>query len=443
MADIWLGTDDSTRKSASDWKTIAIVAEGQGAGNYLWSKDANCASGDATGSLVGGAYKITTGTPATTTYYPYYCGYHALNLTDTTNPKYLWHIKTENKPLVSPYFGDPWSKMIIGRILLKTGSVLTEKWVGFIGGGYGGDICTGSETDGSCRGKGFFIVDLSDGSILWSYSYKNNTNMKYSLPATPAVIDQDNDGFIDTAYIGDLGGNMWRFNFCRTQDINTTSGCGTTDWSGQKLFDGTSGTGNDRPIFANPTITIDPANNYWVYWGTGNKMNPTSKDHTDYFYGVKDNPSLTYTAADMINISGNAAATVNVTKGFRRILGGSLDPGEKILSPAKIFKGVVYFTSYVPSKGGDSCNTTGTSNLYGIDYLTGGPALTIDNTVILKTEVGPGFISGPATSTKDGKSNLYVSGGKVDSASGSGKSFPLPDILSPAQMIYWRDRRIQ
>ena len=35
--------------------------------------------------------------------------------------------------------------------------------------------------------------------------------MCFAIPATPAVFDLDNDGFADVIYVGDLGGNVWKW----------------------------------------------------------------------------------------------------------------------------------------------------------------------------------------------------------------------------------------
>ena len=61
--------------------------------------------------------------------------------------------------------------------------------------------------------------------------------MEYDLAAGPTVVDYDSDGFLDTAYIGDLGGNIWRFKFCLASDEET---CGTSSWSGSMLFKNTT-----------------------------------------------------------------------------------------------------------------------------------------------------------------------------------------------------------
>ena len=96
----------------------------------------------------------------------------------------------------------------MGKVLIDG----NETWVGFIGGGYSND---------GDKGKGFFVVRLTDGKVLWSFTKGDSLFMNYQLPASPAIVDTDNDGFIDTAYIGDLGGNMWRFKFCTAADGHT------------------------------------------------------------------------------------------------------------------------------------------------------------------------------------------------------------------------------
>ena len=90
--------------------------------------------------------------------------------------------------------------MAIGKVIIGG----NEKWVGFIGGGY-------DNSGDSNRGKGFFVVDLTSGNILWSFTRGGSTtsttsmSMTYSIPGSAAIVDTDNDGFVDTAYIGDLG----------------------------------------------------------------------------------------------------------------------------------------------------------------------------------------------------------------------------------------------
>ncbi|GAB6267289.1 MAG: hypothetical protein STSR0002_00290 [Smithella sp.] len=223
-AEVWTGTPavGPTAKSVSDWHTYMAVALGRGGVTNLWSHSTACDSDFNSDNRW-------------TSYYNNYCGYYFLDISDTSNPVYVGRIggnsglsstSTYDKP---DHLGEPWSKMFLGRIKIEG----KEKWVGLIGGGYSGSDCK----HGSCdlRGKGFFVVDLSNGAILWSFTRPATTGngMDYDLVAGPSAADSDGDGFLDTAYIGDVGKNIWRFKFCSATD---TVSCGVSSWSGSLLL---------------------------------------------------------------------------------------------------------------------------------------------------------------------------------------------------------------
>lgn len=426
-ADVWLGSGSGTSKSASEWKTLLIFGEGRGGSSTLWSSSSSCTSGFST------EYSST---------YQYYCGYYAFDITDTLNPIFKWKISPSST--LAPYLGQPWSRFAIGRVKING----NEKWVGFVGAGYNASDCAGG---GGCdpRGKGFYVVDLSDGSILWSYTRLDNSNMNYSLPASPAIADTDNDGFIDTAYIGDLGGSMWRFKFCTNAQ---GSSCNTTNWSGGYLFQ--ASTGVIRPIFSTAAVSKDVNGNLWVYWGTGDKTDPTAANAQEKFYAVKDNDrTTTYNINDLDNITSSTYTEAPNKKGWYITLTGS----EKILADAAVFGGVVYFTSYIPPSGGDPCSQAGAANLYGINFTTGAGVLTTSDgggggggssTPVRSIEIGVGISSTPVISFKPMGAmppDLYVtvSGGSGTSASTYRVNFDPPTLANRTNILYWKDRRLE
>ncbi|MEI7671068.1 MAG: PilC/PilY family type IV pilus protein, partial [Deltaproteobacteria bacterium] len=406
VADVWDGTTatgcgascsgNGECKAADSWKTVMVFGEGRGAIDYAWSSSASCSTG------LSSNYSVTTGTPAVTTTYPYYCGYHAMNLTDSLVPTYMWHLNFADAAATTskaPYLGDPWSKMMIGRVRVKESGEVKEKWVGFIGAGYNGSDCTGA---GACdtRGKGFLVVDLTNGNIIWSYTHQNNAAMDYSLPASPTIVDTDGDGFIDTAYSGDLGGNMWRFAFCRSQDGES---CGIANWSGGKFFDAT---GNNKSIYTSAAIAKDTEGNLWVYWGTGNKIAPTAKTGIqEWFYAVKDRRAATaYTVGNLTTLAASSTDTFNPASsnaGFRIQLANP-DIGEKVMADPTVFGGIVYFTTYTPSEGTDACNQSGTAKLYGINYTTAAGVMPDGAAFARYQVVGSGIPSAPVISFKPG-----------------------------------------
>ncbi len=412
VADVWLGSGNGTSKNSTDWKTLMIFGEGRGGGSYLWSTSSYCDSG------FNATYNAT---------YNQYCGFYAFDVSNTLSPTYLWHLNPTAEQ--APYLGDPWGKFYIGRVKMSG----NEKWVGFIGGGYNGADCKSGH---SCdtRGKGFFVVDLSNGSILWSYTKANNSDMAYSLAASASIVDSDNDSFIDTVYIGDLGGNMWRFKFC---SASSTSSCGTTDWSGGMLYSVSSG--EIRPIYTTPTAARDISGNFWVYWGTGDKSDPTASNAQEKMYAVKDNDrSTTYSINDLENITNSTYSGSGV--GWYMNLSGQ---GQKILADPTVFGGVLYFTVYTP---GDNrvCSQAGTAALFGVTSTTG---VGIFSSSSRSIGIGSGIPTAPVISQKPGggSPDMYVtvSGGAGTTANTQRVNFNPPGMSNRSNLLYWRDRRIR
>jgi hypothetical protein len=431
--DVWLGTGNGSYKSEADWKTLVVFGEGRGGGSTLWSSSASCDSGF---------------NPTYSDTYSNYCGYYAFDFTDTANPVYRWRILPTSTQ--APYLGEPWSKVVMGRVKING----YEKWVGFLGGGYNASDCAGG---GGCdsRGKGFFVVDLSDGSILWSYTRGDDSSMNYSLPASPAVVDTDNDGFIDTAYVGDLGGSMWRFKFCEVGDGDT---CNTSNWVGTRLFEASSGV--IRPIFTMVAVTRDTIGNLWVDWGTGDKTDPTAANAQEKFYAVKDNNrSSTFSINDLENITTGTYTDSYTKNGWYINFAGQ---GEKVLSEPAVFGGVVYISTYTPPSGGDPCAQAGGAKLYGINYMTGAGVIPVldgagnpTGATTRSMTVGVGIPSAailslkPIGSSSSGGGNsiadLYmtVSGGAGQNVSTTRIDFDPPSLANRTNLIHWKDMRLE
>ncbi len=422
VADVWLGSGDGTSKSPSDWKTILVFGEGRGSMERLWSSSSSCDSG-----LVG-IYDAS---------HPYYCGYSALNITDTLSPCPLWdsHMALTPNSSQAPYLGESWSKMTTGRVRIDG----QERWVGFLGGGYNGGDCSGGTCD--TRGKGFFVIDLVNGSVLWSYTMANNASLQYSMPAQPAVVDRDNDGFIDTAYLGDMGGNVWRFKFCRSSETS----CGISNWSGGFLFDSPSVA--IRPIYTSATVAPDTSGRIWVYWGTGDKTDPTAATAGVYehLYAVIDSDltdPVNFSEVETLASAGSVWNETNYPDGYRIQLNGL---GEKILADPTVFGGVVYFTTFKPSNSSDPCEQGGEGYLYAIKQATGGGALEAG---AKSMPIGSGIPSAPVISLKpsgSGIPDLYVtvSGGGGVGANTFRVDMNPPGIASRGNLLFWRDRRLQ
>ena len=331
--------------------------------------------------------------------------------------------------------------MAVGKVIISG----NEKWVGFIGGGY--NYCNGSNCSDS-RGKGFFVVDLSNGNILWSY-----TGTTFSFPATAAGVDTDNDGFIDTVYVGDMGGNMWRFKLCTNAQATQSGGCDTSNWTGGQLYDASLDVSR-RPIYTAITGAKDTSGNLWIYWGTGDKVSPTSTNGGK-LYAAKDNDrATTYTISNLKNISavsstycatiGSGCTSVDAQDGWYITLPGN---GEKLLADPVVFGGVLYFSTYTPYLGTDQCLAAGTGTVYGINYVTGASVSGLSTDRVIAT--GTGLATSPIISRAPGggTADLYVtfSGGGsaglgLDARVEHRGNIPTEPIGN--KLNYWKDKRL-
>ncbi|HWU39882.1 MAG TPA: PilC/PilY family type IV pilus protein, partial [Candidatus Acidoferrum sp.] len=322
--------------------------------------------------------------------------YHALDITDTTNPQYLWSF-TDTK------MGETWSNPVIGKILMADGST---KFVAFVGGGY--DTAQNNNT-----GKAVFGIDLSTGSKLWEYYHATGATddsqyMNFSIPAdvTAAAVN-NNNGYIDRLYVGDIGGQVWKF------DLSTPG-----SWLGKRLFRADTAEQNPpllgeyyptQPIYDPIIPALDDLQHVWIYFGTGDLNHPRNTTAPNRFYGILDNiamnASTTLTNGDLSDVT--TTSNVTVTQGwyYRMTANASgSTPTEKDLKSAEVFNKVVFFTTFVPTSTVSCGYGGGTAKMYAVQMLdgyaaenwtTGAPLTTTDAGVTRSTNIGQGIPSKP------------------------------------------------
>lgn len=311
--------------------------------------------------------------------------YYGFDITDPDSPKRAWEINGGTTGFME--LGQSWSKPIKTKV--KIDGTATEVLI--FAGGYdtNQDNATKARSHDAI-GRAIYMVNPATGQRIWWGSNNKNTNnegiapdetfndMNYSIPSNIRVIDLDNDGFADQMYVGDMGGQLWRF------DINNkNSSVGNLVNGG--VIARISGTGEDssRRFYHAPDIsllndliktednkgvtstTIEPK--IVVAIGSGYHAHPSNTKAHERFYLFKtsiDKPSSysVLTEADLADVSAGVADNTVLTDGWYLKLGST---GEKVLAPSRTADGEIWFTTYQPKEQTIDCVTLpGTSKLY-------------------------------------------------------------------------------
>ncbi len=261
-------------------------------------------------------------------------------------------------------------------------------------------------TANDTRGRAVYVVDVLTGSLVWSYSRAQNANMKYSIPSDIARVDTNGDRYIDRLYVGDMGGQIWRFNI---GDPNPTN------WTAKIIFDSSPGSSNKRNIFYPPDVSLERDNYEMLFFGTGDREAPKSTNVVNRLYAVKDkNPSTVLTENDLVNVTDDLLQDPSATSTQKTDILNVLstksgwyikldqNAGEKCLSNSVLFYGVIYYTTFTPDIGdpGDPCFLSeGKERLYALNYKTGEAAFNLDGLSIGGmdiTEEDRSIIMGPS-----------------------------------------------
>lgn len=370
VADVWMYTDwqvGSKNPSGVEWSTVLLSGSRQGGETYLAldvSNPADCAN------------------PPVGSY-----------------PCYLWEFPREDD--VSPtqdYIADTWGDPIVTKVRVTDGSSVFERWVAIVTGGYSpeGDPNDHASYDPtSLAGRGIAIVDMKTGEMLAERGFDpagdctnpasvvNTTaerKMCFAIPSTPGVYDTDGDGYADVIYVGDLGGNLWKWVIRDplTLSAPTTATQPETDWPFRKLFqapvynDGT----NDfyKSIYFPPAGTRKNGK-IWLAFGTGERHDllflgdAGTPDDNNRFYVVEEldlweqaaMPQAELSEADLLNLTNtNACSDISGSRGYY-IVG---QEGEKWVTNVDIFVGFVIVSSYIPKPSLDPCEIGGKAFLW-------------------------------------------------------------------------------
>ncbi len=227
-------------------------------------------------------------------------------------------------------------------------------------------------------GVQLYIVRLSDGALIREITALA-TDSDNGL-STPTLVDTDGDRIVDTAYAGDLKGNLWKF------DLKSAA---SSNWSASKLFTAQDSSNQPQPITVQPTA-VKADGGYWIFLGTGRLLasediGAAAMSARQSFYGLWDNGlpisgrnalvAQTVTNSTSQNgmglrVTSDNAVDLTSRRGWYMDLP---DSGERVIAEATtVIDNVnssdnrIIFTTALPSA--DPCNAQGSSWLMELSF---------------------------------------------------------------------------
>jgi type IV pilus assembly protein PilY1 len=275
---------------------------------------------------------------------------YAFDVSDPVNPIFMW----KKTPADLPNLGQTWSEP---KAILVKGSADP---VLIFGGGY--DITEDLATPGATTaGNRVYVLNAMTGALIREFSSTTNGGaLVKSIPSDIATVDVDFDGFTDNAYVGDMGGRVFRLDL---DDVNPAN------WKMHVLAD----LGSTRKFFFQPDVVLGLSERTIVI-GSGDREKPLITSTTDRFYGLRDtemgknvaaSPLVPITEGDLV-ASGTPVAG---TKGWYV----NLLPGEKVVNSPLTIAGVTYFSTNQPSPPlpGTCTANLGIARAYALDFTSG------------------------------------------------------------------------
>ena len=467
VADAWLyDTATVGTQNAADWRTMLVGGLREG-GRHYYALDVTNPSNDSSA-------------PAGNLPYP------GLN----------WEFPNENdfNSGTGDYLnmGQTWGQPVIARVKLNVGIATNsgagfERWVAIVTGGYeetsdpnphavsgtklAVDTSKAAYNAASTKGRAIYMLDLKTGKVIAQQKMGYNgdadgtttpeTGMLFAIPSTPSVLDLDADGYADVVYVGDLGGNLWKWVIKPIGEDRANDGSSVRtqpNWKFHKFFSAPPTNISGSPwyyknIFQPPAAAFAD-NKLWLTFGTGERAaigflgDPTAgRDEENRYYVINDpDPLITGAVPATLAESGlTNITTVGTPVTSPRGYYFKAAEGEKFVTTSVIFAGKVITASFTPSLlrsgdvGFDPCTQRGSGNLYKFNLTTGvGDYLDASSNESRYTSLGTGLPTDPKISIgvggDDNKIVIQKSGTELEILDTDSASFG-------RGIIYWRELR--
>jgi len=219
----------------------------------------------------------------------------------------VWKIDNVTATTFSLHLDDGSNSTGDGVYTSGTGRVTPDQHMGYsfsraflVNSKIGYVVIFGNGYNSPARNAVLYVLDAATGTLLkkidtqhGTYGDGTSANGNCNGLSTPQLIDVDADAVVDYAYVGDLNGNMWKFdltgNSINDWDVAYKTGGGMP----KPVFQAKDASGNEQPITGTPDVMLpcDPNSpGYFVVFGTGKYLGQTdfSSRLTQTLYGIWD-----------------------------------------------------------------------------------------------------------------------------------------------------------
>ncbi len=322
-------------------------------------------------------------------------GVFAVDVTSRDAPRLLWEISGTDNDFAD--LGQTWSPPVAARVRIDG----TTRDVAVFGGGYdpGQDNRTFRQ---DTRGNAIYMVDLADGSRVWSVGSDLAVGphdlempaMKYSIPAPVKPLDLNGDGLAERFYVGDMGGQVWRFDIVNGESAGSLVEGGVLASLGGAAVNGADPADLRRFYEAPDVVPLILDNKFYIAIniGSGYRGHPLDTSIDEAFFSIRDfdvfgvidsddYPAAPVSVDQLADVTNDAEAEVPfATAGWQlRLVQGT---GEKILGESLTVDNTTFFTTFTPGETATECTGgAGINRLYAISVFDGRPRTNFDRSV--------------------------------------------------------------
>jgi type IV pilus assembly protein PilY1 len=303
--------------------------------------------------------------------------YYALDVSSEDDPRLLWSAALPGAAEIKSH-----AEPVVTRLAVAGTAQSEGDWVVLLSGGYDRRFdSTGAVAGGA--GNALHVFDAMTGRLLWTGSGDSDADLPVvglaaSAPSAPRALDLDGDGYLDRAYLLDVAGGLWRFDF--------TGGQAANELAKAHLL-ARAGDGAQR-FHATPDASLvrtSGRTRIAIAFGSGWLQRPRDTTVVDRFYTIFDDETVAglsvLTEADLLEVTADGAAMPPSAPGWFLQLDAH-GAGEKVIGPSVTFNHVLRFQTYQPLED-DAAAPCGppraTRRLHALDVRSGQPPLAVES----------------------------------------------------------------